>query len=997
MPLVNMKRLVDHKEPRNPGEIQVWRSQSVGPTALVCPFLPSWLPYRIWRNTLRVLAKVALVTVAFAAGTAAARLLGGWDSYHRRSERDGSLSAVCRAVVLRVLDEQGDVRRLEVRMLSGERRGETVAAAQPVVRPHPGSKLGAGERCLVVLRPREGAPLAEVVCRERDAYLVGMACAVVVLLGLTAGRKGLATACSVAWTLVLLLGLLLPAAFGGARAVLWCVPLALAIAVPTLFAIGGLNRKSLGAIGGTLCGVVAGGLTAVGFTQAMSLTGLEVDFGPYHHLENLFWYSPAMARVDFASLLVAGMLLAGLGAVMDVSMAVASTVAEVRRTAPGASGWELVRAGLAAGRDILGAMVLSLGMVYVGSHLVFFVSLGRTGWASRWMQLGNYEELAAELARMAAAAVGMALCVPAAAVLTALLYGRRAAEEAGERSQAPHVGGRKLGLALRRAVAPVVAGVACLALAGLADEWTLRSYLPGRGQTDGDTVARVVAFDEPALEPTARSTDPRDRTYFRSQVVVVQPFFGPRAGEFLATLSLIGPNPSHHLPLRCGGAVHVSAREEGADIGTMLFKMPLRYRWGLVALVLVAATLILGAGRVGLRVLLVLGAGGFLMVGALIPLLSAGYPPLPVTLGFCGAMLGAVFAISGKVDRKALAACAGCATGLAAAAGLFLLSSGWMRFTGAESVSAQFLSWVAEKAGASYNYPGLLAATLLVVFFGLALDTAVTVAAGVSQVRAARPGISRREATMAGMNISRDVVGTMALTLVFAFVGLRLPVFLLPAASGLSPAELINGEAGASEILHVLVGVAALAVTGPATALLAAHWMAGGKCTEEARPRAARVPLWRTVVAIAAAVATLAGLCWWHSLRQERLARAPSPSLPQRRDELVASAHEALRDGRQGGALVALWAARERFPNDALLRTELAYAYMANRYVVQARREVEGALAAGSDDAKTHYVAGVAYAWAEEQENAEHHLRRAVQLDPSNAAARAALERLFDH
>ncbi len=893
-----------------------------------------------------------------------------------------------RAEVLCVVEEQPEARQIEVRLLSGERDGETVTATQGNTHLGPSRELRPGARCLVALRP--GAQVGAVACRERDGYLAGMASALVALLGLMGGRKGLATACSVAWAMLLLMGLLLPGAFGGARAALWCLPLTLAVAVPTLLAIGGPNRKSLAAIGGTLCGIVAGGLVSLAFTRAMSLTGLEVEFGPYYHLENLFWYAPATSRVDFASLLVAGMLLAGLGAVMDVSMAVASTVAEVRARAPEAGRRELARAGVTAGRDILGAMVLTLGLVYVGSHLVFLVSLGRTGWANRWMQLGNYEEMAAELVRMAAAAAGMALCVPATAFLTALLHSSRGGRTGEEAARVRP----KLAARVRPLIAPFVAGLACLALAGLADERTLRSYLPGPGDAGGDTAGRVVAFDEPVLEPMAQSTNPRDRTYMRSQIAVVQPYFGPRAGEFLATRVMLGPNPANNLPLRRGSAVHVAAREGAGPSDVFLFKLPLRYRWGLIALLAVAATLIVGAGRVGLRVLLVMGACAALMFWALIPALAAGYAPIPVAAAFSAVMLGAAFAISGAFDRKALAACAGCAAGVAAAAALCLASSWWLGFTGTESVSAQFLSTLADKAGRSYDYAGLLAATLLVALFGLALDTAVTIATGVWQVCAARPGISRADATAAGMGISRDVVGTMALTLVFAFVGLRLPVLLLPAASGLSPAELVNGEAGAAEILHLVAGVAALAVTGPATALVAAWWMAGAKPSPPPEAEASQ-RRWRTLLAGVVAVAALAGGVGWWSLRAERLAKASSPRLPGTSDELATVARNALRDGRTGDALVALWTARERFPGDPSAQADLAYAHAVNRWIPQARREIEAALAAGADDAKAHYVAGVVYAWGDEPQKAEMHLRRAVQLDPANAAARAALEALF--
>ena len=59
------------------------------------------------------------------------------------------------------------------------------------------------------------------------------------------GRKAVATLGSVAWTLALLVGLMLPAVSIGAPAATWSVPLALAIAAPTLIAIGGFNRKSI--------------------------------------------------------------------------------------------------------------------------------------------------------------------------------------------------------------------------------------------------------------------------------------------------------------------------------------------------------------------------------------------------------------------------------------------------------------------------------------------------------------------------------------------------------------------------------------------------------------------------------------------------------------------------------------------------------------------------------------------------------------------------------
>jgi len=542
---------------------------------------------------------------------------------------------------------------------------------------------------------------------------------------------------------------------------------------------------------------------------------------------------------------------------------------------------------------------------------------------------------------------------------------------------------------LQAAVRPVLAIALCVVLAGLADEWALRSWQ--RAGDRDETVARVVAFDEPILDTTARSTDPHSRAYFRSQVAVVQPLFGPRKGKLLASRVLLGPNPAGNLVLREGMLVTVSVGEGTAD--AKLIKPPLRYRWALVAVLVLVATLVVAGGRVGLRVLAVMAAGAAMMAVALVPLLARGWPPLPTTGLFCLVLLGGVFAISGAVDGKALAALAGCAVGLAVAVVLLLASSVWLGFSGSESVTARFLEWVEGEVGAHYDYRGLAAASLLVALFGLAMDTAVTVAAGVAQVHAARPDIPRAEARAAGLTIARDVVGTMVLTLVFAFVGVQLPVLLAPHALGLSPAELLNGEPGASAVLHLLVGAAALAITGPATAAIAPLLIAG-RPARKAEPRTSG-RRWMLAASAVVAVVAVGGAVQWARMRAER-------PLPPRRSPpgravaaTIAQARGGIGHGQTGEALCLLLTARARWPDEPRVHTELAYLCMSQRWLAQAEREIDAALEAGADDAQTHYVAGVVSAWAGRPDEAERHLRRAVELDPGHAAARAALDQLF--
>jgi len=923
----------------------------------------------IWRATVMV--------GAFAAGWCVGRLgLPAWPAYHHTPVVPGNPhTRTCRGVVKRLVGVEDTAARLVVAVQSGPLRGREIIATEYFPPMGPRRSLEEGERCLVSL---DAKGRGVVSTRERDPFLLGLIAALAALLGATGGRKGLATSLSVAWAMLLVVGVLLPAVRDGARAAPLCVPVALAVAVPSLLAIGGWNRKSLAAIVGTLCGMAGAWVASAGLARAMMLTGLELQFGAYHHLENVLWFAPPLHEVDFASVLVGAMMLAGLGAVMDVSMAVASTVTEVSQAAPGTGLWALFRAGLGAGRDIIGIMVFTLVMVFVGSHLVSLVSLAPTGWAREWMRLLNYEEAAGELARAAAAALGMALCLPAAALTGALLARPGPAERPSQRSS--HRGRfRAVGRSM------LAAGV-CLVAAGVGDEWTLRRCY---GAGSDQIAARVVAFSEPVFETMARSADPRDKTCFQSQIAVVQPCFGPFSGALMATRMLLGPNPAHNIVLRRGAIVSVCLEEEGGRAEVSILKLPLRYRWGLVAMVLVAVVVIVAGGAVGLRALgaMVLACG--LLVVVLIPMLARGIPPLVAAALFCGLALLGVFAVAGAADRKALSALVGSAVGLATAAGLLLAATHFLGFTGTESVPARFLAWVSSRAGVRYDYLGLVTASLLVVTLGLAIDMAVTVAAGVAQVYAARPGTTRAQAFAAGMNISRDVVGTMVLTLLFAFVGMRLPVFLLPAALGLSPAELVNSEAGSLEILYAVVGSFALATTGPATAL-SASLLAARRPRPPDRRRG-----WRRMLALCSVIAAVlwlvgGGFAWWkmHGERQPTLA-AIEP--PRSADDLRALTRRSVREGRIAQALVALWAADQ---DDPRLQVELAYLCMARRWLAHAREHIEKALALGADDSLTHYVAGVIYLWSGQRAEARRHLVRAVALDPDNAAARQALASL---
>jgi len=118
-------------------------------------------------------------------------------------------------------------------------------------------------------------------------------------------------------------------------------------------------------------------------------------------------------------------------------------------------------------------------------------------------------------------------------------------------------------------------------------------------------------------------------------------------------------------------------------------------------------------------------------------------------------------------------------------------------------------------------------AGIIMGLLGTAMDAAIAVASAVREVKRANPKMTAGQLISAGMNVGTDVLGTMANTLIFAYLGLR--IMLITALAGTSilsgnKIELMSAETVSAEILRLLAGSIGLVLTIPITAFVAAFW-----------------------------------------------------------------------------------------------------------------------------------------------------------------------------
>ena len=106
------------------------------------------------------------------------------------------------------------------------------------------------------------------------------------------------------------------------------------------------------------------------------------------------------------------------------------------------------------------------------------------------------------------------------------------------------------------------------------------------------------------------------------------------------------------------------------------------------------------------------------------------------------------------------------------------------------------------------------------------MDIAMDITAACAEIVKHTPAISRKALFQAGMNVGRDVMGTMAATLILAFFGGSLGVWVLDYTYDLPYLQLINSNAVGIEIMKGFSASFGVIFTVPIAAALNAFYKA---------------------------------------------------------------------------------------------------------------------------------------------------------------------------
>ena len=343
---------------------------------------------------------------------------------------DGALQVlVClgRVVGIDTSDEADQV--LSFRILSGQFRGETIQVNNIWTGRAFGDRVIRKGNVLfldIPLRDPMNPRIDTVSMREyfRTPFLLYLAGALGVLMILVAGMKGVRAILTLFVTALTVLYVLVPLTVAGYNPIAIALLIAAFLTFTTFLLITGLSYKLISGVIGTLGGLAAVGVLSVLSQHVMALTGLAQEFG-FLELGLALWRTSSSHGWNFTGILSAGIILGAVGAMMDVSMSISSSVHEVKQVNPNITVRQAIRAGLNVGRDIMGTMADTLIFAYLGAHMMTMllprIDFPEVGILYPFLRLVNDEATAVAIIQAVVGTIGLVLTVPIAAGVAGFL------------------------------------------------------------------------------------------------------------------------------------------------------------------------------------------------------------------------------------------------------------------------------------------------------------------------------------------------------------------------------------------------------------------------------------------------------------------------------------------------------------------------------------------------------------------------------------------------
>lgn len=297
-------------------------------------------------------------------------------------------------------------------------------------------------------------------------------------------------------------------------------------------------------------------------------------------------------------------------------------------------------------------------------------------------------------------------------------------------------------------------------------------------------------------------------------------------GQFKGTVqtldNMLTGNPAYDISLNKGDKVVLHLEAKNTEVNSVddvdFFIADIKRDYSLEAFAALFMILLVVIGRKkGVFSLVSIIATISLMFFVLVPLILHGVNPVvsAVVVGILSTII--TIYLVGGFNPKSSSAILGTAMSLIFAGGMSLAAIWMARLTGFAGEESMFL----YSTRPDLSFKGILAASMIIAALGALMDTGVSIASSVNEIYETDKKLTVNQLFKSGMNIGKDIIGTMSNTLILVYLGSALPLVLL--SNNIDLQKFFNLNQVATEILSALIGSISILACVPLTAIIAAY------------------------------------------------------------------------------------------------------------------------------------------------------------------------------
>jgi len=328
-----------------------------------------------------------------------------------------------------------------------------------------------------------------------------------------------------------------------------------------------------------------------------------------------------------------------------------------------------------------------------------------------------------------------------------------------------------------------------------------------------DTYGRIIEARSPREIQSGTVKD-------RVQDVKVEIIEGEYIGEefdttFTLSYDIEGKIQAYELDVGDKVLVQLSEDLEGHVTATVQDVVRSGYIIGMFILFLLSIVLV--GGKKGVKAILGLLYTIILIYLIMIKGIFKGDNAIISSVGTSMLVILGTFIIIGGFNKKITTAAIGTLGGVISAGLMALIFNHLAKMSGACEDAIQLS---VSMSTINFDFRDLLFAGIIVSALGACMDVGMSIASSLDEIKMKNPDITWKELLKSGMNIGRDVIGTMTNTLILAYVGGSLTLILLFMACNMSIIDILNKETIAEQIISAIAGSMGVIYTVPITSFI---------------------------------------------------------------------------------------------------------------------------------------------------------------------------------